>query len=79
MLVRQKLEVYAKRNGVIKPGWTVDENVQPCTAAGRVLQNVIAKSDGMLPLGGAGEETSATRGMDSQCFARYLKPFSPVV
>jgi len=60
---RGKLEVYAKRDGVLKDGWAIDENGRPSTDAGRVLSNIKAKSGGgILPLGGAGEETSGYKG-----------------
>ena len=60
---RGKLEVYAKRDGVIREGWALDENGNPSTDASRVLGNIIAKSGGgILPLGGAGEETSGYKG-----------------
>lgn len=60
---RGKLEVYAKRDGVIRDGWALDETGQPSTDAARVLQNIIHKTGGgILPLGGAGEETSGYKG-----------------
>ena len=60
---RGKLEVYAKRDGAIKDGWALDENGHPSTDATRVLNNIIHKSGGgILPVGGAGEETSGHKG-----------------
>lgn len=60
---RGKLEVYAKRDGVIRDGWALDELGHPCTEADRVLKNIINKTGGgILPLGGAGEETSGYKG-----------------
>ena len=60
---RGKLEVYAKRDGVIRDGWALDEKGHPCTDAARVLGNIIGKTGGgILPLGGAGEETSGYKG-----------------
>lgn len=60
---RGKLEVYAKRDGVIRDGWALDENGHPSTDASRVLKNIINKTGGgILPLGGAGEETSGYKG-----------------
>ena len=60
---RGKLEVYAKRDGVIKDGWALDENGHPSTDAARVLANIIGKTGGgILPLGGSGEETSGYKG-----------------
>ena len=60
---RGKLEVYAKRDGVIPEGWALDENGHPSTDASRVLNNIIQKTGGgILPLGGAGEATSGYKG-----------------
>ena len=60
---RGKLEVYAKRDGVIRDGWALDENGHHSTDANRVLNNIIGKTGGgILPLGGAGEETSGYKG-----------------
>lgn len=60
---RGKLEVYAKRDGVIRDGWALDENGHPSTDASRVLGNIIHKTGGgILPLGGAGEETCGYKG-----------------
>ncbi len=60
---RGKLEVYAKRDGAIRDGWALDELGHPCTEADRVLKNIIGKTGGgILPLGGAGEETSGYKG-----------------
>ena len=60
---RGKLEVYAKRDGVIRDGWALDEQGHPSTDAARVLGNIIGKTGGgILPLGGAGEETSGYKG-----------------
>lgn len=60
---RGKLEVVVKRDGVIPEGWAVDERGLPCTDAARVLGNIIGKAGGgILPLGGAGEDTSGHKG-----------------
>ena len=60
---RGKLEVVVKRDGVIPEGWAVDERGLPCTDAARVLGNIINKAGGgILPLGGAGEDTSGHKG-----------------
>jgi LDH2 family malate/lactate/ureidoglycolate dehydrogenase len=60
---RGKLEVVVKRGGVIPEGWAVDERGLPCTDAARVLGNIINKAGGgILPLGGAGEDTSGHKG-----------------
>lgn len=60
---RGKLEVYAKKDGVIPAGWAVDENGQECSEADRVLKNIIGKlGGGILPLGGEGEATCGYKG-----------------
>lgn len=60
---RGKLEVYAKRGGALPDGWAVDELGHPCTDAGRILGNIIAKSGGgILPLGGEGEGKAGYKG-----------------
>ena len=60
---RGKLEVYAKRDGVLQDGWAIDEQGNPSTDADRVLKNIIEKTGGgILPLGGAGEQTSGYKG-----------------
>lgn len=60
---RGKLEVYAKRDGTIRDGWALDELGHPCTDAARVLSNIKGKKGGgILPLGGADEETSGYKG-----------------
>lgn len=60
---RGKLEVCAKRDGRIRDGWALDELGHPCTDANRVITNIKGKSGGgILPLGGAGEETSGYKG-----------------
>ena len=60
---RGKLEVYAKRGSGIPDGWALDENGNPSADSARVLNNIIHKTGGgILPLGGAGEQTSGYKG-----------------
>ena len=60
---RGKLEVYAKRGNGIPDGWALDETGHPSSDSDRVLQNIIHKTGGgILPLGGAGEQTSGYKG-----------------
>ena len=74
---RGKLEVYAKRDGVIRDGWAIDETGTPSTDAQRVLKNIIAKSGGgILPLGGAGEEQSGYKGYG---FAMLCEIFTAIL
>lgn len=63
VIPRGKLEVYAKRGNGIPDGWALDENGQPSSESDRVLHNIIQKTGGgILPLGGAGEQTSGYKG-----------------
>jgi len=74
---RGKREVYAKRDGVIKDGWALDESGHPCTDAQRVLNNIIGKTGGgILPLGGSGEETSGHKGYG---FAMLCEIFTAIL
>ncbi|MBE6981358.1 MAG: Ldh family oxidoreductase [Ruminococcaceae bacterium] len=73
---RGKLEVYAKRDGVIPEGWALDETGNPSTDASRVLGNIIGKTGGgILPLGGAGEDSSGYKGYG---FAMLCEIFTSV-
>ena len=56
------MEVYAKRDGVLRVGWALDENGHPSTDATRVLKHILGQTgSSILPLGGAGDETSGYR------------------
>ncbi|MBE7035392.1 MAG: Ldh family oxidoreductase [Ruminococcaceae bacterium] len=60
---RGKLEVYAKRDGVLPDNMALDETGQPCTDADRVLSNIIAKNfGGILPVGGPSEMWGGHKG-----------------
>ena len=59
---RGKLEVYVKRGNGLPLGWAVDEEGHDSDDADRVLKNIIAKTGGILPLGGCGELTSGYKG-----------------
>ena len=60
---RGKLEVYAKRGSGLPDGWAIDETGRPSSDSDRVLKNIINKScGGILPLGGAGEQTGGHKG-----------------
>lgn len=60
---RGKLEVYNKKEKELYDGWTVDENGRECKNAQHVLDCIIAKQGGgILPLGGATEETGSHKG-----------------
>ena len=59
-----KLEVYRKADKPLMEGWGVDENGEVCTDAERVLACIDNKKGvgGILPLGGAGEESGGHKG-----------------
>ena len=60
---RGKLEVYNRMNKPIPLAWATDENGNPTQDAGRVLSNLLErKGGGLLPLGGATEETGGHKG-----------------
>jgi len=60
---RGKLEVYSRKETAIPDSWACDENGNPSTDAGKVLDNLIArKGGGLFPLGGGVELTSGYKG-----------------
>ena len=63
VVTRGKLEVYVKRGNGLPDGWAIDETGRPSSDSDRVLKNIINKScGGILPLGGAGEQTGGHKG-----------------
>jgi len=62
-VTRGKLEVYARLEKTIPLSWATDENGIATDNPAQVLQNIIKRSGGgLLPLGGAEEETSGHKG-----------------
>jgi LDH2 family malate/lactate/ureidoglycolate dehydrogenase len=60
---RGKLEVYQRKEKEMPLGWATDERGIPTSDAGRVLDNFTRRAGGgLLPLGGAGEESSGYKG-----------------
>jgi len=60
---RGKLEVYNKKEKELYDSWAVDETGKVCRNAQHVLDCIISKSGGgILPLGGASEETGSHKG-----------------
>jgi len=57
-----KLEVYDRLNKQIPLGWATDEQGLPTDDPGLVLRNAQHSSGGLLPLGGAGEESGGHKG-----------------
>jgi len=62
-VTRGKLEVYKRQNKEMPTSWAIDELGNPTRNPSRVLTNIIDKrGGGLLPLGGAEEETSGHKG-----------------
>lgn len=62
-VTRGKLEVYARLEKPIPLNWATDEKGIATDDPARVLQNIIRRAGGgLLPLGGASEETSGHKG-----------------
>lgn len=62
-VTRGKLEVYARLEKPIPPNWATDEKGIATENPSRVLENFINRSGGgLLPLGGASEETGGHKG-----------------
>jgi LDH2 family malate/lactate/ureidoglycolate dehydrogenase len=62
-VTRGKLEVYARLEKPIPLSWATDENGVATDNPARVLQNIMKRAGGgLLPLGGAEEETSGHKG-----------------
>ncbi len=60
---RGKLEVYNRMNKEIPLVWATDENGNPTKDPARVLKNLLERrGGGLLPLGGADEETGGHKG-----------------
>ena len=74
---RGKLEVYAKRGNGLPAGWVIDEDGLETQDPDLVLTNITQKlGGGILPLGGAGEETSGYKGYG---FAMLCEIFTGVL
>ncbi|MCD5416747.1 Ldh family oxidoreductase [Candidatus Bipolaricaulota bacterium] len=62
-VTRGKLEEYNRHGMPIPPVWGTDAHGSPTTDAAAVLKDVVARrGGGLLPLGGAGEETGGHKG-----------------
>jgi len=75
---RGKLEVYHRQEKPIPLGWATDERGVPTTDAGRVLDNFVKRAGGgLLPLGGAGEESSGHKGYGMGLMVEILSAVLP--
>ena len=63
VVTRGKLEMYNKMEKPLPEGWALDRNGKPSTNAADVLANIVAKNGGgIMPLGGATEQTGSHKG-----------------
>lgn len=63
VVTRGKLEVYNKKGEALHDGWALDKNGHPSNDAADVLNNIAAKNGGgIMPLGGATEDTGSHKG-----------------
>lgn len=59
---RGKIEVYAKANKNLPPGWVIDAHGHSLTDSKRILKDLVAGTAALTPLGGIGEETAGYKG-----------------
>jgi LDH2 family malate/lactate/ureidoglycolate dehydrogenase len=59
---RGKVEVYARAGKAMPAGWVIDENGETATDSQAILKLLVEGRASLLPLGGAGEETSGYKG-----------------
>jgi len=59
---RGKIEVYAKANKNVPPGWVIDEQGNSKTDSNQILKDLVAGTAALTPLGGIGEETAGYKG-----------------
>jgi LDH2 family malate/lactate/ureidoglycolate dehydrogenase len=77
-VTRGKLEVYARLEKPTPLSWATDENGIATTDPGRVLQNIIKRAGGgLLPLGGALEETGGHKGYGLAMLVEILSAILP--
>ena len=63
VVTRGKLEVYNKKDEPLPEGWALDQDGKPCCDADTVLTNITKKAGGgIMPLGGASEQTGSHKG-----------------
>lgn len=75
---RGKLEVYHRQEKPIPLGWATDERGVPTADTGRVLDNFrTLAGGGLLPLGGAGEESSGYKGYGMGLMVEILSAVLP--
>ena len=62
VVARGKVEVYNKAGKQLPPNWAVDGRGQITQDAAQALSCTLSREGGLLPLGGAGEETGGYKG-----------------
>jgi len=86
VVTRGKIEVYERLGKQLPPGWAVDKTGLPARDAERILDDMFHRvGGGILPLGGAGEESGGHKGYglavmaDILCAVLCGAPFGPDV
>lgn len=62
VVTKGKVEVYARLGKELPDGWVVDKDGQPANDAQAVLDDMVHRVGGILPLGGVGETFSGHKG-----------------
>ena len=77
VVTRGKLEVYNKMGKPLPEGWALDAQGKPTTDAAMVLKNIVAKAGGgIMPLGGATEQTGSHKGYG---YGMFCEIFSSIL
>jgi LDH2 family malate/lactate/ureidoglycolate dehydrogenase len=59
---RGKIELYAREKKTMPPGWVIDQWGKTQTDPTKALQDLVAETAALVPLGGIGEETGGYKG-----------------
>ncbi|NMA95844.1 MAG: Ldh family oxidoreductase [Clostridiales bacterium] len=59
---RGKIEVYARVNKDVPEGWVIGDDGKAKTDSNQILEDLVAGTAALVPLGGMGEETSGYKG-----------------
>jgi LDH2 family malate/lactate/ureidoglycolate dehydrogenase len=62
IIQRGKVEVLARKQKPVTPGWVIDRSGSPAVDADAILKGLTEDTNALLPLGGAGEEFSGHKG-----------------
>ncbi len=69
---RGKIEVAARAEKPVPPGWVIDEQGEPLTDPARILEDLGKATAALLPLGGAGELYAGYKGYDLATMVEVL-------